>query len=159
MSPEQARGAAIDYRTDQFSLGLTLYELLTGRQAFRAETAPQTLAAILEDEAEPIAKLNPRVPAPLRWVIERCLAKDARQRYESTTDLARELRTMRDRLSEFSTSTEIAPQVVPSRWPLRRALVGGVIAAATLISVVTVSRLSGAVDPESRALPLYAVCD
>jgi eukaryotic-like serine/threonine-protein kinase len=53
MSPEQARGAPVDYRTDQFSLGLTLYEMVTGRRAFHAKTAAQTLAAILEDEPEP----------------------------------------------------------------------------------------------------------
>jgi Tol biopolymer transport system component len=110
MSPEQARGATVDYRTDQFSLGLTLYEMLTGRRAFAADTAAQTLAGILEDEPEPIAKMNPRVPAPVRWVVERCLTKDPRQRYESTTDLARDLRTLRDRVSEFTPSSEVVPQ-------------------------------------------------
>jgi hypothetical protein len=115
MSPEQARGAPVDYRTDQFSLGLTLYEMLTGRRAFQAETAPQTLAAILEDEPEPIAKRNPRVPAPLRWAIERCLAKDPRQRYESTTDLARDLRTLRDRVTEVASVTDLTPAIVPRR--------------------------------------------
>ena len=135
MSPEQARGAPVDYRTDQFSLGLTLYEMVTGRQAFRAETAAQILAAILEDEQEPIAKINPRVPAPLRWVIERCLAKDPRQRYESTTDLARELRTLRDRLSEFATSTEMAPPPAPSPRRRRYAI------AVTIVALVAVTSL------------------
>ena len=147
MSPEQARGAAVDYRTDQFSFGLTLYEMVTGRQAFRAETAPQTLAAILEDEPEPIAKLNPRVPAPLRWVIERCLAKDARQRYESTTDLARELRTLRDRLSEFSTSTEIAPQVRPPQGRFRRVLIVAGFAVVAAVSGVIVSQPGRSANP------------
>ena len=55
MSPEQARGANVDYRTDQFSLGLTLFELVTGRRAFEKETAAQTLTAILQDEPEPIS--------------------------------------------------------------------------------------------------------
>src|SRR5499427_5087583 len=76
MSPEQARGGTVDYRTDQFSFGLTLYELVTGRRAFQKETVAQTLAAILQDEPEAIPTLNPRVPVPLRWIIERCLAKD-----------------------------------------------------------------------------------
>src|SRR5262252_1581746 len=76
MSPEQARGGNVDYRTDQFSFGLTLYELVTGRRAFQKETVAQTLAAILQDEPEAIPTLNPRVPVPLRWIIERCLAKD-----------------------------------------------------------------------------------
>jgi len=115
MSPEQARGATVDYRTDQFSFGLTLYEMVTGRRAFQAASAPQTLAAILEDEPESVAKLNPRVPAPVRWVIERCLAKEPRQRYESTADLARELHLLRDRLSEFVTVTDAAAPVSPRR--------------------------------------------
>jgi serine/threonine protein kinase len=108
MSPEQARGATVDYRADQFALGLTFYEMSTGRRAFTAETSAQILAAILEDDPEPIARLNPRMPAPLRWVIERCMAKDPRQRYDASADLARELRTLRDHLSEFTPATEIA---------------------------------------------------
>jgi Tol biopolymer transport system component/tRNA A-37 threonylcarbamoyl transferase component Bud32 len=115
MSPEQARGAVVDYRTDQFSLGLTLYEMVTGRRAFSADTAPQILAAILDTEPAPIATLNPRVPAPVRWTIERCLAKDARRRYDATTDLARELRTLRERLPEFTSWTDVTPPAPPRR--------------------------------------------
>jgi serine/threonine protein kinase/Tol biopolymer transport system component len=109
MSPEQARGATVDYRTDQFSLGVTLYEMLTGRRAFATDTAAQTLAAIIEDEPEPIGKLNPRVPAPVRWLIDRCLMKDPRQRYDSTGDLARDLRTIRNRLGEITAQPDPAP--------------------------------------------------
>jgi serine/threonine protein kinase len=129
MSPEQARGATVDYRTDQFSLGLTLYEMVAGRRAFTAETAAQILAAIIDDEPEAVATVNPRVPAPLRWVIDRCLAKDARQRYESTTDLARELRTLRERLAEFTSSTDVGPPV-PRRRRLGAFVATGVAAAA-----------------------------
>jgi Tol biopolymer transport system component len=136
MSPEQARGGTVDYRTDQFSFGLTLYELLGGRRAFQKETAPQTLAAILEDEPEPLAKLNPRVPAPLRWVIERCLAKEPRQRYESTADLARELRTLRDRLTEIATSADAAPADVTA--PAHRRRYAAAIGAAALALVAFV---------------------
>ena len=127
MSPEQIRGVPIDFRSDQFSLGLTLYEMVTGSRAFRADTAPQTMAAILEDEVEPIAKLNPRVPAPLRWTIERCLAKDPRQRYESTADLARELRMLRDRLAEFTSATDVTPPPVRTRWKPAVAIVAALL--------------------------------
>src|SRR5262245_3565877 len=136
MSPEQARGAPVDYHTDQFSLGLTLYELLTGRRAFQKETTPQTLAAILEDEPEAIAKLNPRVPAPLRWVVERCLAKEPRQRYESTADLARELRTLRDRLNEFSTATDLPSPPAARRRRVAVAGIGASLVAAVLLGVL-----------------------
>src|SRR5262249_40625768 len=98
------------------SLGLTLYELLTGRRAFSGETPAQILAAIIEDDPEPVTTLNPRVPAPVRWVIERCLSKDPRQRYEATVDLARELRTLRERLPQLPlSSTEIRVAQSPRR--------------------------------------------
>src|SRR5262245_64048194 len=100
MSSEQAVGEKIDYRSDQFSLGAMLYEMATGGRAFQRASAPQTLAAIIQDEPEPIATRNPKIPAPLRWTIQRCLAKKAAERYTSTDDLARELRTIRDNLSE-----------------------------------------------------------
>src|SRR5262245_30368578 len=142
MSPEQARGLKVDYRTDQFSLGLTLYEMLAGRRAFIAETAPQILAAILDTEPEAIAKVNPRVPAPLRWTIERCLAKDARRRYDATSDLARELRTLRERLSEFTTAADV-PSPAPRR---RRAALLTIGAAALSATGLLVALASGGGD-------------
>jgi hypothetical protein len=99
MSPEQARGREVDHRSDQFSFGLILYELAAGKRAFRRQSAVETMAAIIRDEAEP---LPPTVPAPVRWTIERCLAKDPDQRYDSTRDLYRELRQTRDGLSQTS---------------------------------------------------------
>jgi len=148
MSPEQARGAAVDYRSDQFSLGLTLYELVTKRRAFEKETAAQTLAAILEDEPEPILKLNPRAPAPLRWIIERCLAKDPRQRYESTADLARELGTLRDHLGECAVAAE--EPAPTSRLRMLAAAVAVVIVAAGALAVVTGGSSEGPVPPLDR---------
>jgi predicted ATPase len=100
MSPEQASGHSVDFRSDQFAVGTVLYELVTGARAFRKDTAASTLVAILQEEPEPIASVNPRVPAPLCWIIERCLAKDPNDRYASTRDLARDLAALRDRLSE-----------------------------------------------------------
>jgi Tol biopolymer transport system component len=144
MSPEQARGLKVDYRTDQFSLGLTLYEMLAGRRAFIAETAPQILAAILDTEPESIAKLNPRVPAPVRWTIERCLTKDARRRYDATSDLARELRTLRERLPEFTTmQSDVAPPA-PRRG--RMALFTGAAVAAVVATGVVVALAGGGTD-------------
>src|SRR5439155_24543200 len=143
MSPEQARGGTVDFRTDQFSLGLTLYEMLTGRRAFVAETPAQILAAILDDEPEPIAKLNPRVAAPVRWVVERCVAKDARQRYDATTDLARELRTLRDRLPEFTPPTEIATSPAPRRRTFALSGIAAIILIAAAIVALTAVRDGG----------------
>jgi len=108
MSPEQARGRAVDYRSDQFVLGAILYELATGRQAFQRETPAQTIAAIIEAAPEPLASLNPALPPPARWVIERCLAKEPAERSASSLDLARELRNVGERLPEVG-STGSAP--------------------------------------------------
>jgi predicted ATPase/tRNA A-37 threonylcarbamoyl transferase component Bud32 len=102
MSPEQARGRPLDFRSDQFSLGCVLYEMATGRRAFERETAAETMAAIIREEPAPIGAINARVPAPLCWIVERCLAKDPEQRYASTRDLARDLAAVRDRFLEAS---------------------------------------------------------
>jgi predicted ATPase len=104
MSPEQASGRKVDFRSDQFSFGSILYEMATGRRAFQRESPAETLVAIVRDEPEPIASVNPEVPAPLAWIIERCLAKKPEDRYGSTRDLARDLVTLRDRFTDATTT-------------------------------------------------------
>ena len=100
MSPEQASGCRLDFRSDQFSFGLLLYEMVSGKRAFQRGTAAETVVAILREQPEPIGAQNPDVPAPLCWTIERCLAKEPDKRYVSTRDLARELAALRDHFSE-----------------------------------------------------------
>ena len=104
MSPEQASGQPVDYRSDQFSLGAILYEIATGRRAFQRRTGAETLVAIMREEPEPLSQAAPKAPAPVRWIIERCLAKDPEERYASTKDLARDLKNLRDHLTEGSAS-------------------------------------------------------
>jgi predicted ATPase len=114
MSPEQASGDRLDFRSDQFSFGLVLYEMVTGKRAFQRRTAPETLVAILREEAEPLGARNSDAPAPLCWAIERCLAKEPDKRYVSTRDLARELAAIRDRFSEKpSKEAEARPTNLP----------------------------------------------
>jgi eukaryotic-like serine/threonine-protein kinase len=108
MSPEQAAGQSVDFRADQFSLGAILYEMATGKRAFQKTTTVETLTAILREEPEPVAALIPELPAPLAWIIGRCLAKEPEERYASTRDLAREVATVRDHLSEIGRSGERA---------------------------------------------------
>ncbi len=116
MSPEQAGGHPVDFRSDQFSFGSILYEMATGKRAFQKSTAVDTLSAILHEEQKPVAEINPQAPAPLRWIVERCLAKEPEGRYGVTRDLARELATVRDHLSEASL-TGVALAAVPARFP------------------------------------------
>jgi Tol biopolymer transport system component/predicted Ser/Thr protein kinase len=105
MSPEQARGSPdLTAQSDQFSFGLVLYELAAGRRAFPRGSAAETMTAIIREEAEP---LPATVPAPMRWIVERLLAKDPADRYDSTRDLYRELRQVRDRLSESTTTSGV----------------------------------------------------
>jgi predicted ATPase len=101
MSPEQASGRPLDFRSDQFSFGLVLYEMVTGKRAFQRRTQAETLLAIMREEPQPIGSLNPEVPPPLCWVVERCLAKEPEKRYFSTRDLVRDLVAIRDRLSDL----------------------------------------------------------
>jgi len=108
MSPEQASGHPVDFRSDQFSFGSMLYEMATGKRAFDRRTASQTQAAIIESEAAPVVSLNPQLPAQLRWIIERCLSKDPAGRYAATRDLAQDLATLRDHLPEVSGSVGAA---------------------------------------------------
>jgi tetratricopeptide (TPR) repeat protein len=99
MSPEQATGKRLDFRSDQFAFGAILHELCTGRPAFEGENAIDTLSAILHAEPPPIVKVNPRIPIQLCDIVKRLLAKDPNDRYNSTRDLARELKMLRDRVS------------------------------------------------------------
>jgi eukaryotic-like serine/threonine-protein kinase len=117
MSPEQARGQEADYRSDQFSFGLIVYEMLAGKPAFARDSAVETMAAIVRDEPEPL--IRGRIPAPLKWLVERCLEKDPTQRYDSSRDLYQQLRTLRDHFSEAftSSSAQAGPREVAAAAP------------------------------------------
>ena len=135
MSPEQALGKALDFRSDQFSFGSILYELATDRRAFQRGSAPETLTAILREEPEPIASLAPLTPAPLRWIVERCLSKNPGDRYASSRDLARDLSNLRDRLPETGGATSGAAAPLRARTPRWLPTVLGLTAAAALAAV------------------------
>jgi predicted ATPase len=114
MSPEQAMGGEVDFRSDQFSLGSVLYEMVTGTPAFQRKTYAETMAAILRDQPERLVARTLQVPAPFVWIVERCLAKDAEQRYSSSHDLARDLAAVRDRLGDVpGRSSDPRPNNLP----------------------------------------------
>jgi Tol biopolymer transport system component len=141
MSPEQARGKPLDFHTDQFSFGSLLYEMATGRRAFARESTPETLSAIIREEPEPIAALAPVTPPPLRWIVERCLAKNPEDRYASTRDLARDLTTIREHLSETSGGIAAAAISPPRSGPRAAALV--VVAVLALAAGIFLAPLFG----------------
>jgi eukaryotic-like serine/threonine-protein kinase len=148
MSPEQATGKPVDFRTDQFSFGSVLYELATGKPAFSGETNVDTLSAILHAEPEPLARINPRVPPPMRWIIERCLAKDPASRYSSTEDLARDLAGVREHLSELS-GEAVRPAARPNRRWLFFPTAGLLVAVLGLVAGALLDQRLRRVDPPS----------
>ena len=87
MSPEQVRGTTIDPRSDIFSYGSLLYEMITGRQAFARDTIPATLAAVLEDEPVPVGEIVPCAPRELVEIIHRCLCKDPNRRFQTIDEV------------------------------------------------------------------------
>jgi serine/threonine protein kinase/Tol biopolymer transport system component len=87
MSPEQARGQGVDHRTDIFSFGAMLYEMLTGKQAFGAGSLGETMSAILRDEPEELTRPDGELPPQLASIVRRCLEKKPEQRFQSASDL------------------------------------------------------------------------
>ena len=98
MSPEQALGQALDHRTDVFSLGVVLYEMVAGRMPFAAATSLDTLVAILEKEPVSLDQFAPEVPAECQRIISKALRKDPEERYQTVKDLLIDLKTLREEL-------------------------------------------------------------
>ncbi len=140
MSPEQVAGRAVDHRSDIFSFGCILYEAATRRKPFAAETGIETMHKILNEKPVPVEEINDKVPAELRRLIRRCLAKSPDQRVQSIKDLAIELREIveeYDTLSASASSTTHASGAAlaakPGRtWGLPALVAAGLLAAAGL---------------------------
>ncbi len=149
MSPEQARGGKADFRSDQFALGVMLYELTTATHPFTRETAVQTLSAIIAEEPPDPADVNPALPVAVRWLIRRLLAKNPRERFAHTADLAADLRIIREFLAEATSATTTGATPAPvarANWLRRLAVVAGATAAAFLLGRALGSNESAAFD-------------
>jgi formylglycine-generating enzyme required for sulfatase activity len=147
MSPEQARGSSADTRSDIFSLGCVLYEMLTGRRAFSRPTAPETLTAILNEDPPDVSESGKQVPAGLKRLLRRCLEKNPEERLQAARDLAFDLRSILSDSEIEKTSSSPAVDVSPrepgeaaARSPVRvaaprgkRAFLFGAMAALVLL--------------------------
>jgi Tol biopolymer transport system component len=110
MSPEQARGAGVDKRTDLWSLGVVLYEMLAGRPPFEASTAGDVISAILGKEPPLLARYVRDVPEALDWIVTKALTKDREDRYQTAREISGDLRRLKERLH---TAAEIERSVAP----------------------------------------------
>jgi WD40 repeat protein len=130
MAPEQARGRTVDHRADIFSFGCVMYELVSGRRAFQRATAADTLSAVLNDDPPSLSSLAATVPVPVERVIQRCLEKNAAERFQSARDLAFAL----DAAAAPSTGAGAAPNTIARSRQLRRIAAGPVAVAALALA-------------------------
>ncbi len=133
MAPEQAAGREMDYRSDQFSFGVILYELLTRRRPFDRETKAETMTAIIREMPPPPSELNEEVPHELDRIVMRCLAKEPRERYASTRDLAHDVREVRDELTHSTRSTARSARAISFTSIRKRRFAWGAVAGALLL--------------------------
>jgi serine/threonine protein kinase len=131
MSPEQARAKELDGRSDLFSFGAVLYEMATGKQAFRGDSVAAVLEAVLSGSPVPPTRINPDVPLELEQIIGRCLEKDRNLRFQSAADIGAELKRLQRKLQSTETS-------VSGKAPSRRVRIA-VAAVATLLVIAAVS--------------------
>ena len=116
LSPEQAQGRVVDHRSDIFSLGAVLYEMASGRRAFKGDSTIDSLHKVIHSEPEPIDTAAPDAPAELRWVLAKCLAKDPDERYQSTRDLVVDLKGVARALESSPRMSSVTP---PAAAPAR----------------------------------------
>lgn len=152
MSPEQVRGEELDGRSDVFSLGVVLYEMVSGRQPFSADSAAGTLSAILTHDPPPVGT-RPDVPAELQRIVRKCLEKDRERRYQSARDLCVDLSNLvRDRSSGIGVVKKAAQ---PRRTARRAALV----AVVTILALIGVGLYFSSLkeEPTTKAITSIAV--
>jgi serine/threonine protein kinase/tetratricopeptide (TPR) repeat protein len=105
MSPEQTRGKPVDARSDIWSLGVVIYEMIAGRTPFEGETSTDVIVAITQKEPPPLARFAPNVPAELEWIVTKALRKDRDERYQTIKEFLTDLRRLKQRL-EFESELE-----------------------------------------------------
>jgi serine/threonine protein kinase/Tol biopolymer transport system component len=139
MSPEQVRGRPADHRSDIFSLGAILYEMLSGNRAFRRDSAVETMNAILKEDPPELSQTNHNIAPAFQRVVDHCLEKNPEERFQSARDLAFALEALSGSTSA-STQTVIAPAVAP-QWIRKHAVTAWLVAAtAILVAAIVLVR-------------------
>ena len=161
MSPEQVRGHEADYRSDIFSFGSILYEMLTGERAFRRDTMAETMTAILKEEPTDLTEINEKINPALVRIVRRCLEKNPERRFQSASDLGFAIEASTSTSSASQSKTQIN-SLVPASGSRRRAWLIAAGAVVGLLAMVALGMLIGrswfrgfAVSPVRRvAIPL-----
>jgi len=148
MSPEQVEGKEVDGRSDIFSLGAVLYEMVTGKRAFEGKSQLSVASAILEKEPPSVSSLKPLAPRALDYIVRRCLAKDPDDRWQSARDLALELKS----ISATDPSSSAGTQALP-RSRDRRTLLPWSVTALALLSCMALLFLRPKQEPPA---PTYS---
>src|SRR5262245_21281629 len=147
MSPEQVRGKPTDHSTDIFAFGAVLYEMLSGRRAFRGETSADTMTAILREDPPELSAVKAGIPPGLERIVRHCLEKNAAERFQSARDLAFDLEAL-------STSLESGPAAVRTATRLPR-LVPILATLVALAAAFLVGRRSVAPSPDHASHPVF----
>jgi tetratricopeptide (TPR) repeat protein/predicted Ser/Thr protein kinase len=160
MSPEQALGEPLDARSDVFSLGAALYEMLSGGKRLRSRAATRSLRALLEESPPSLALEETGTPAELGGILGRALAREPSQRYPSMRDLARDLRELRERLGSASHSMAAAgSRPTTPKWVWGATAVGGAAPLALGLSFFGWGRRSPAPGVGASGRPAIAVME
>ena len=153
MSPEQAEGKKLDARSDIFSFGAMLYEMIAGRRAFHGDSTVSTLAAVLNQEPEALSKLTPQTPRDLERIVERCMRKDLNRRFHSMHDV----RVQLDEVREESESGVLAAQsAAPAKRRIWWYAAGAAVVVVAIAAGIFFRQRTAAVPPPSAPAPLTA---
>src|SRR3989440_248915 len=135
MSPEQARGAGVDKRTDVWSLGVVAYEMIAGHAPFTADTPAKTVSAILEEQSPPLARSLEHVPPELQQIVTKALRKNAQERFQSANEMLAALKQLRHKLELAAELEQSAGRDPLLRW-IRSPAAAGVAILAVSLAVV-----------------------
>lgn len=149
MSPEQAKGQTCDHRSDIFSLGAVLYEMLTGSPAFPGEAPIDAIFAVIEQDPVPLETLCPAASPQLARLVHRCLDKDPARRFQSASDLAFHLESLTTAAAAQAVTAPSVPPVGRRRGLLRAGALAGLLLAVAFLAGLLVQRRWGQNEPPS----------